>query len=78
MKQEIVCNTCYADLKRLFPKENPYPGEHVKFVKGRALKEFICDNCGCDLKEDDEAVAFTIWADHARQPYKSWESEYLK
>jgi len=78
MKREIVCESCYKDLKKMFPLENPYPGEHVKFVEGNALHSMVCDNCGTPIQADDNCFAFTIWADHGRRPYFPWESEYIK
>lgn len=78
MKCQIICSVCESETRIMFPNESPYPGEHVKFISGVALKDFICDICNKDIKKDFYACAFTIWADTGRQPYKEWESGFLK
>lgn len=77
MKQEIICKKCDPIIKKEFPSESPYPGEHVKFVNGKAKVPFICDHCGNRIQHDEPATAFSIWADHGAQPYTPWEDAYL-
>ena len=77
MKQEIVCPKCKDGLRKLFPTDNPYPGEHIKFLKGKALKDYVCDDCAVDIKKDEKCFAFSIWADHGAQPYYPWEKDYI-
>jgi hypothetical protein len=77
MKQQIVCPVCEPRLKRLFPTENPYPGEHVKFVKGLARQSYFCDHCGGDIPIYAPCCAHSIWSDHGAQPYSPWENDYI-
>ena len=77
MKREILCPKCQEKVRKLFPTDTPYPDEHVKFVVGTAKRDFICDNCTTPIFISEDCCAFTIWADHGRQPYKEWEHDYL-
>ena len=36
MKREIFCAGCSLEMRDLFPTNEPYPGEHVKFEVGLA------------------------------------------
>ena len=78
MKQQIICQKCEAYERQQFPMENPYPGEHVKFVKGTAIDAMICDLCGKSLNAWEQVCAFSIWADHGGQPYYEWEFDYIE
>jgi hypothetical protein len=62
----------------LFPTATPFPGEHVKFVNGKAKDNFICDQCGCSIKANDNCIAMSTWADYGGIPYRKWEDEYLR
>lgn len=77
MKRQIICKSCQYKTKKRFPSDNPYPGEYLKFVEGTAKHPMICDDCGTPIIREEECCAFTIWADHGRQPYYEWEGEYL-
>lgn len=80
MKREIICEKCEGETRKLFPNANPYPGEHVKFVKGKAKKDLICDSCADELTailEGDDCCAFSIWADYGGIPYYEWEHEFI-
>jgi len=77
MKREIVCITCREKLLNLFPTDNPYPLEHVKFVDGKARKEFFCDHCGREINTTEKCTAVSIWADYGGIPYFEWEPDYL-
>jgi len=63
MKQEIICLSCAADsLKRykaLGEGESvePWPGEFVQHVPGKALDDYRCDYCGDDIKSGAECCA---------------------
>lgn len=46
LKREIFCPKCAQAARTQFPTEQPYPGEHVKFVPGFAKSPFRCDHCG--------------------------------
>ena len=78
MKQEIVCPSCKVGLRKLFPTDKPYLGENVKFVQGKALKSYVCDQCACPIEKGDDCFAFSIWADHGAQPYYEWEKEFIE
>lgn len=78
MKREIICPKCEAEAHKLFPYENPFPGEHVKFVPGTSLGTYICDHCARRIKEGDPCCAFSISADYGRNPYSPWEADYVR
>jgi len=77
MKQEILCPECQTSSRALFKSDTPYPGEHVKYVPGLAKAQYVCDHCGKIILKNDPCCAFSIWADHGRQPYYRWESGYI-
>ena len=77
MKREIVCSGCEPKLRKLFPTESPYPGEHVKFVRGLSIIKCVCDSCGQDIKVAEIVCAFSAWADYGGIPYSEWEDEYI-
>lgn len=74
MKREILCNGCKNELRELFPTNTPYPGEFLKFIKGKAKQYYICDRCGKDITKDSECWAFSIYTNN----YYQWEGEYLE
>lgn len=57
---------------------NPYPGEHVKMVRGKALYGKICDSCGKPIPAGSLCSAVSMWADYGGIPYYSWENEYME
>jgi len=77
MKREIVCGKCREELIKLFPTDNPYPLEYIKFVDGKARKEFFCDQCGREINKEENCTAVSIWADYGGVPYTEWEPDYL-
>ena len=77
MKQEMLCQHCAADTRKLFPTDNPYPGEHVKFVPGKARTWLRCDSCGEGLSTDTVCTAFSVWADYGGIPYYPWEKDFI-
>ena len=78
MKREIVCPKCRKNLRELFPTNNPYPGEYVKFVDGTARHDFVCDSCGKPINYNGKCTAFSCWAEYGGIPYMEWEDEYLR
>ena len=77
MKRQILCPKCTDDTRKRFPTDNPYPGEHIKFVRGTAKLEFKCDHCDKKIVPGEEATAYSVWADHGRQPYHEWENDFI-
>ena len=79
MKRNIICPKCAAEIMARPNWENPYEREHRKIVKGIALADFLCDNCGCETELPKGSVIFaeSIWVDYDGVPYFPWESEYL-
>ena len=77
MKQQVICMECRAELRKLFPTDAPYPGEHVRFVEGIALRDYVCDHCGNAIGKGNDCCAHSIWADHGRVPYYPWEEEFI-
>lgn len=80
MKRDILCPKCARERKKRYPTSEPYPGEHIKFVKGVALKDMLCDACGkrTEIPKGSEAYAFSVWADYGGIPYYEWEKEFIK
>ena len=77
MKRLIVCSDCEVKQHKLFPKESPYPGEHIKFVGGKAVSDFVCDDCDKTIKRGDLACAISMWADYGGVPYFPWEDDFI-
>lgn len=78
MKREILCNGCAKSIKKLFPSEEPFPGEHVKFVEGKAINEYRCDECSCDIKTGTNCVTFSCWTDYSKAKYFPWEEYFIE
>ena len=78
MKREILCQSCEEKVRKLFPVESPYPGEHIKLVNGKSLKNMVCDGCDKFIIEGEAVCAFSIWADYGGVPYYSWESDFIE
>ena len=76
MKREIFCAGCSLEMRDLFPTNEPYPGEHVKFEVGLAKEEYICDYCGKVIQPGQTCVAYSNWVDHG-QLYQPWEHDYI-
>ncbi len=79
MKQDILCPDCAKERRELHKTDNPYPGEHIKFMKGIAKKDMLCDGCAVKtpIKKGDPCVAYSSWADYGCIPYYQWESEFI-
>ncbi len=77
MKCQILCKTCEAEYRKMFPNPSPYPGEYIKFVNGKALFNMRCDECNEDILMTEEICAMTIWAENGGIPYREWEGQYL-
>jgi len=77
MNQQIICESCYADVRKRYPTNSPFPGEHIKFMHGLASKDYFCDLCGRDLPVACDCTAYTLWSDRGRQPYSPWEHNFL-
>ena len=90
MKREMLCFSCNNKLmalhgSRLMTDSNgvelvadPYPGEHVKHIRGNALRTLLCDQCNKVITENELCWAVSIWADYGGIPYYPWEDEFLK
>lgn len=77
MKREILCIKC-AEYLKYNVLNAPYPGEHVKLIKGKLkLGGCICDHCGTPLEVKEEVYCLSIWADYGGIPYYKWEHEYI-
>lgn len=75
MKRDIICPGCAIQQRDLFPTDEPYPGEFVKFVSGIARNEYLCDLCGAAINVTDVCIAFSISTERA--PYTAWEQNYI-
>lgn len=78
MKREILCIDCAEKVRKLFPSEEPFPGEHVKFVEGKAINKYRCDECSCDIESGADCVTFSCWTDHSRATYFPWEKYFIE
>ena len=75
MKREIVCLPCGDKLRKVIRPSTP--GEHDKFVRGAALRGFVCDNCNCEIRQGTECEALSIWSDSIPYPYSEWEERFI-
>jgi hypothetical protein len=73
MKRELVCKACVGGWQKLVGK---YPGEDVKIVKGTALRDYVCDDCGKPIGEKEFAAAVSVST--PRTPYTAWETDCIK
>lgn len=88
MKREIICASCLAQRKKMFGLKltegdnpqlfDPYPGEHMKLVAGRALFSFVCDACGIFISPGGKCWCSSIWSDRSAIGYHEWESHYIE
>jgi hypothetical protein len=59
---------CSAEArKRQEFKDEPYPGEYVKYIGGWAS--------GNNIKSGEPCIAYSIYTD--RTPYYEWEGEFI-
>lgn len=79
MKREILCVECAANCRRHFGSNNPYPGEWIQQVVGKAAVEMRCDDCGRPIVKGQAAVAQTIITKpiNPEKPV-GWEFSYLE
>lgn len=78
MKQEILCPDCKNKARRMFPTDNPYPGEHVKFQDGKAKSDYNCDTCNKPINTGESCTCLSMWADYGGVPYYPWEKDYIE
>lgn len=86
MKREIRCKECTDNLFKYTGAKyiaelgkfvDIYPGEHAKRKFGKAIRNYSCDICGCDIAKNYECFAVSFWADYGGVPYYEWEHEYI-
>lgn len=79
MKQDILCIKCAEERRGLFPTDNPFPGEHIKFVFGTAKIECLCDGCVKykEIHTGERCCAFSLWTDFGGVPYHQWERNFI-
>ena len=77
MKREILCFECRDKLKGLYPSDNPYPDEFVKFVDGLSKIGFNCDGCNRQLKPGSDVCALSIWTTRQGIQYYPWEEQLI-
>lgn len=77
MKQMIICRNCRESWEAQIGK---HAGEHVKLVKGKALKDFLCDSCvpATTISKGEHCSAVSIWTDRMPIPYYPWEHDYIE
>lgn len=78
MKREIYCMKCKKIVKDAIDAGGSLPpGEHVKYVDGKALDNMVCDFCNIAIYEGQICTAFSIYID-GQAPYEPWEHESIK
>ncbi len=82
MTRQVLCIPCAENRQKLHKTPNPYPGEHIKMLKGSATRAFLCDDCGKEIHPSVECVTYTLYtardAVHTGSlPYWPWEAEYI-
>lgn len=76
MKQELLCEQCAIKLRKLFPTDQPYPGEFVDFKHGIVQKpNLVCDDCTVSLERGSRAIAYSNWVHGQR--IAPWAMFYL-
>lgn len=76
MTRKILCPICLDDCKKRFGNSlEPFTGEYLKYVDGRAMRPYKCDHCGEKIKALEWCCAYSISARNT--PYFSWEHEYI-
>ena len=87
MKREINCPECLPNTSKyrglcFVPVSgtivDPYPGEKMKVVKGKAKFAMFCDSCAKKIEENQECFAISIWSEYSSIPYRPWESTYIR
>jgi len=79
VKREIVCPTCEPILRQTFSVAvTEHSEEHFKFLKGKAIHSFFCDQCNCIIGIGDICFAVSLWSDFRGIPYWKWEHEYIE
>lgn len=73
MKRNVICGQCLDGWQRLVGK---YPGEEVTIVKGTALANYLCDDCGKTIAAKSFAAAVSVST--VTTPYSAWEHDYVK
>lgn len=76
MKQDIMCITCRDESKKRYGDSlEPYPGEYLKYVNGRAIGQYKCDHCGKKINPLEQCCAYSVSTKNA--PYFPWEHKYI-
>lgn len=77
MKCEILCPPCREKFDKLFPNDNPHPGEYITRKTGRAIKPgFFCDACVSPICIGEKCSATSISSDSF--PYFPWEDDFIE
>lgn len=72
MKREILCLTCGGK------KLPQFEGEHDISKLGKAIQDFLCDQCGKKIPQGGSCYARSIWIDSRGVGYYEWEDQYIK
>jgi hypothetical protein len=77
MKREIICVGCEPRVRAAVSR--PFPGEHDKWISGKARADFVCDHCAEPIAHGADCWALSIWADYGSGGigYRPWEQEYI-
>ena len=71
MSRAILCTACGV-IKPTHP-EDAARGLFQSWVRGTALRQYMCDTCGADIHAGDTCVA---WSQPAE--LRGWEPEYIQ
>ena len=75
MTRKILCSECAEGIRKIVAK---FPDEELIEFEGMAKNDFICDDCGKEILAGIHCYAMTIISSNMQQPYRSWESEFIK
>ena len=81
MERVIYCTECTEKMKgRYRNPERPYPGERIKYVLGKAMRAFVCDQCNRHIAGLTDCFAVSIWVEGGITPYSQlagWEHSFV-
>lgn len=77
MKKEVYCMKCKTRVQATIDGPALPPGEHVKYVDGRAKKTMMCDFCSKMIEPGWFCSCFSNYID-GEAPYSPWEADFIE
>lgn len=78
MKREVVNEVGRQWWKKM---QGRFPGEHIKIVRGSALRDMTCDYTGERIHKGEPCACVSVWTDALSEQgkgYYPWETEYIE